>query len=102
MINDGVAFVIFDVPINSKDNVRKYNAFHNNLIKNGYIMYQKSIYYKYLRNNKYYIREQLIIHKIKIDGNIKMLLLTMKEFKNIINISGNEFQIKDKFEILHF
>ena len=43
--------VFFDLPMLSDKNRRDYNAFRKFLIKNGFVMMQKSVYSKIVINN---------------------------------------------------
>jgi len=105
-INNTNSFnLTYDLPQKAKKDKRYYNKFKKDLTKNGYGLFQKSVYLKYLRNIRYY---KLEINKIKkiIDpdiGDIKILPLTINQFNNIENITNNTntYNIKNE-EILHF
>ena len=50
MIYDFMRLILFfDLPVVSKEDRRIYATFRKYLIKNGYIMMQYSVYYKYLQ-----------------------------------------------------
>lgn len=101
-INDGVALIVFDLPSTTKEERSEYNKFRRNIKKLGYVMYQESIYYKYLRSIRSFKSEILNINCIKVEGDIKLLKMTVNEFNEIKNISGNKIQILEIKEVLHF
>lgn len=46
----GVILLLFDLPNETAKERRDYAAFRKHIIKRGYVMIQKSVYVKYLRN----------------------------------------------------
>ena len=88
--------VAFDLPtetISDRSNYRKFRSF---LIKNGYIMFQESLYYKIIRNTLHSSNE---IHEVSANspsnGNIIALPLTINEFSKLKTIQGNAFDMKE-------
>lgn len=90
IINDGYLLLFFDFPSENNYEKQKYNKFIINITKNGYILLQKSVYYKYLRELKMleYEIDKLKKESIK-NANIKAIRLTRKQFECMINLSGN-------------
>mgnify|MGYP004473091035 CR=1 FL=1 len=88
-----VIMVFYDLPVVTKEDQRKYRRFNDMLEKEGYIMFQKSVYVKLIHNSE---SRRNAIEKIKSiapeKGRINALILSLAEFRNIINISGDEFE----------
>ena len=95
MINDGYMLLIYDIPNKDKLDHKKYITFRKRIIRNGYIMIQESVYYKYLRNIKSKAIEEKYISSISIDNsNVITLALPKWHFNNIKCICGS-FSIVD-------
>lgn len=81
--------VFFDLPTETAEDRRSYHKFRNGLIKNGFIMMQKSVYCKLLLNST---AEQLVrdaIRKIKPPkGIVQLLTITEKQFSGIQYLTG--------------
>lgn len=82
--------VFFDLPVETSKNRRDYNKFHKYLIKNGFIMYQKSVYFKLVINN---VTSQIVKNHLKLNlppqGNISVLEVTENQFNSIEMMLGN-------------
>lgn len=91
VVNDGYLIVLFDLPVKTKEERKRYSRFRRNLLKNGYLMLQKSIYYKYIRELRALDIEKNKIHKYcPMEGNIKIIRLTKKQFESIASILGDK------------
>ena len=100
ILNDGYVFVMFDLPINTKEEKFQYTKFRKNLIKNGYVMFQQSIYQKYIRELKSIDYERHFIVDISPkNGNIRLFKMTKKQFESIEIICGDKLdtQISDNY-----
>lgn len=86
--------LFFDLPMLTDKNKREYNRFHKYLLKNGFIMMQKSVYTKLVINNvtssavKQRVRENL-----PTDGIVELLEITEKQFSRIEYLVGEEQQL---------
>lgn len=84
--------LMFDLPTRSKKDRKRYQWFHKELEKEGYLMLQYSIYGKIFSSNesakhgKRRIKEY--INKNVKHGNIRILLFTDKQFSNMDIIIG--------------
>lgn len=82
-------FIFFDLPRDSASERRDATVFVKNLIKNGYIMVQESVYCKLIINANYIDSEKEKIRKLKPKrGNILMLTITEKQFNDIEILLG--------------
>lgn len=81
--------LFFDLPMESSLHIKNYTRFRKFLIKEGFIMMQKSVYSKLVLNAS---SAKLEIKKIKSyvpdDGFIQILTVTEKQFASIENLSG--------------
>ena len=103
MINDGYSIVLFDLPVNTNRDRRNYYRFRKNLIKSGYVMLHKSIYYKYIRELKNFEQEKSRVQIISPStGDIKILKLTNKQYNSIITIIGNKIPVDSDIDYIEY
>lgn len=86
--------VFFDLPMLTERNRREYTKFHKYLIKNGFIMMQKSVYSKLVINN---MTSAAVRQKIKSnlppEGIVELLEITENQFSGIEYLVGEEQQL---------
>ena len=85
----GVMLVAFDLPTSTKEQKSKSAAFRRNLIKNGYLMLQESVYIKLFRlcsGSSGEIRK--LENLAPDDGNIMAFPLTLESFRSAVPIRG--------------
>ncbi|WVN21673.1 CRISPR-associated endonuclease Cas2 [Metamycoplasma gateae] len=88
--------LMYDIYYNGDDDTKMYNKFVNHLYKLGYIRIQYSIYAKILPTHTEYENEKRkILRFIPKNSNVRILLLTEKQYQNIEILNG----IKAKNEI---
>ena len=83
--------VLFDLPMETSAEKRNYNRFRKGLIKDGFIMMQKSVYCKLAMNSS--AAEVIIkgVHKIRpSSGVVQILSITENQFQKIQYIVGNK------------
>lgn len=82
--------VMFDLPMDTSENVREYTRFRKYLIKNGFLMLQESIYSKLTLNTTV---SDAMIKNIKKNkppkGLVQILTLTEKQFSKMELIVGD-------------
>lgn len=86
--------LFFDLPVKTKRDRKVYTTFRKYLIEHGYYMLQYSVYSKIMNNRD---ASKQHIENIKKNtpqkGNIRIMLLTEKQFANmIIVVGGKSFQ----------
>lgn len=83
--------VFFDLPMLSDKNRRDYNAFRKFLIKNGFVMMQKSVYSKIVINNvtSKAVREK-VSNNLPPEGLVELLEITENQFSRIEYLVGEE------------
>ena len=81
--------LFFDLPTLTAKQRKEYRKFVKNLINNGYIMLQESVYSKLIMN---YTAKDGEIERIKKykpnEGLVQCLIVTEKQFAGIVNICG--------------
>lgn len=69
--------VFFDLPMLTDKDRREYSRFHKYLLKNGFIMMQKSVYTKLVVNNVTSVAvKQRIRDNVPNDGIVELLEIT--------------------------
>ena len=89
--------IFFDLPIETSKNRREYTRFHKFLIKNGFIMMQKSVYSKLVINNvtSSAVREK-ISKNLPPEGIIELLEVTENQFAKIEYLVGEKQSIVEE------
>lgn len=83
--------IMFDLPVETKAQVRVYNKFRKQLIKEGFLMLQYSIYIKTCINREAANGTINIIKKyLPKNGHIRSLIITEKQYENMIVLLGEE------------
>lgn len=84
--------VLFDLPMNTSAQVREYNQFRKYLIRNGFMMMQKSVYCKLALN---LTAVNAIVENLRRnhpdEGLVQVLSLTEKQFSKIEFIVGESY-----------
>ncbi|QDI93150.1 CRISPR-associated endonuclease Cas2 [Salicibibacter halophilus] len=82
---------MFDLPVETKAQIRTYNKFRKRLIQDGFLMMQYSIYIKSCLNKD---AAQQTVNKVKRylpkDGHVRSLVITEKQFENMMILVGDE------------
>ena len=81
--------VFFDLPMDTAQERREYNTFRKRLIKNGFIMLQKSVYTRLLSTPSVENSVMNLIQTCKpSSGIVQTLTVTEKQFSKIKYIVG--------------
>lgn len=84
-------YVMFDLPVETKAQRRRAAQFRKNLLKDGFGMYQFSVY---IRHCASYGAADVHIERVKRivpdEGSVSILKVTDKQFENTINIVGKK------------
>ncbi|HEY8444550.1 MAG TPA: CRISPR-associated endonuclease Cas2 [Bacilli bacterium] len=84
--------LFFDLPTITSQDIKNYTKFRKFLIKEGFIMMQKSVYCKLALNMSVVNSAKAKVLKNSPDaGLVQMLVITEKQYANIEYICG-EFQ----------
>ncbi len=81
--------VFFDLPMQTDKDRREYARFHKFLLKEGFIMMQKSVYTKLVINNvtSLFVRQK-VKENLPQDGLIELLEVTENQFSRIEYLVG--------------
>ncbi len=83
--------LMFDLPSQEDYEKKEYRIFHKNLIKNGFVMIQFSVYVKAINSYSKINREINKLRKnIPKNGNIRVLSVTEKQYQDMILILGHK------------
>lgn len=82
--------VFFDLPMETSLEKREYTRFRKYLIKNGFVMMQKSVYSRLVTNANVSARiiESIKTNKPKSDGFVQVLCVTEAQFVKMVTIEG--------------
>ncbi len=86
--------LFFDLPMITDKDRREYNRFHKFLLKNGFIMMQKSVYTKLAINNVLSLAiKQRVKENLPSEGIVEMLEITENQFSKIEYLVGERQQV---------
>ena len=81
---------MFDLPVETEDEKRAYRMFRKNLIKEGFVMMQYSVYVRVCPNRDYANRLETRIKKIvPLEGNVRLLCITEKQYEDMKLLVGS-------------
>lgn len=84
-------FVMFDLPVETKKDVRVYNRFRKELINDGFLMMQYSIYVKSVINQD---AANTTINKVRRvlpqHGHVRTMIITEKQYEKMQILLGEE------------
>lgn len=86
--------VFFDLPMQTDKDRREYTKFRKYLVRNGFIMMQKSVYSRLVINNVIGLAvKQRIKNNLPADGLVELLEITENQFSRIEYLIGEEQQL---------
>lgn len=77
-------FVFFDLPTETKENRRDAAVFRNDLLNDGFTMFQYSVYLRHcasMENAQVHMKR--VEQKVPPEGNVSILCITDKQFGDI-------------------
>jgi len=84
-------YVMFDLPVETKQQRKRATQFRKNLLKDGFGMHQFSVY---IRHCASYAAADVHIGRVKTfvpdEGSVSILKVTDKQFENTIHIVGRK------------
>lgn len=83
--------IMFDLPVETKKQRRTYTQFRKELIRNGFLMMQFSIYIKSCINKEAAQGTILTVQKfLPKDGHVRSIIITEKQFEQMKILVGEE------------
>ena len=84
--------VIFDIPTLTKEQRRTYTEFRDNILRDGFIMIQYSVYSRFCRNDTEYLK---LLRRIKTYaprdiGETRVFKMTEKQYQNMAIFSSTQ------------
>lgn len=81
---------MFDLPSETNSEKKEYRIFRKNLLENGFVMLQYSIYYRSLPNRSSLKKYEGILKRfVPKGGNVRLLYVSEKQFQDMILLAGN-------------
>lgn len=81
---------MFDLPVETEEQRRAYRIFRKNLIQEGFMMIQYSIYVRICPSREYANRLENRIRKgIPQEGNVRLLCVTEKQYADMKLLVGS-------------
>ena len=96
MSRRGVVLVLFDLPVQEREERKAYALFRKNLKALGYRMVQESVYVKLLRNRAFSEQEMVRLQEITPQNNGSSLLalpLSLNQFRQLRALAGKGFDL---------
>lgn len=95
-------FVLFDLPTETKKDRKIYTTFRDKLIKDGFTMFQFSIYLRHCASRENAeIHIQRVKNNLPKKGNVGILCITDKQFGNMeLFVGSKEETIKTPYQQL--
>ena len=82
--------VFFDLPVKTSEERKIANRFRKSLIKDGYQMLQLSVYSRIVRGRDSLAKhERRLIQMLPINGNVRCLEVTEKQYAGMKLLIGN-------------
>lgn len=81
---------MFDLPSETKKEMRDYRIFRKSLLENGFVMLQYSIYYRSLPNRSALKKYESILKRlVPQGGNVRLLYVSETQFQDMILLAGS-------------
>lgn len=103
-MNDFMRLILFfDLPTITKKDRFIYSKFRNDLIKNGYMMMQFSVYSKIFPNRDSAVKHILKIKKVLPEkGSIRILMVTEKQYSKMEILVGGISKLEKEITVEPF
>jgi len=90
-------FVLFDLPVKTREDRFRYRTFHRGLLKDGFDRIQYSVYTRFcpsIENAE--VHERRAKTQIPPEGEVRMLVLTDKQYERMHIYHGKKKQKPEK------
>ena len=88
---------LFDLPVDTSNQKKAYREFRKNILKEGFSMMQYSVYVRTCPSREYAERLEKRIRKfIPMEGNIRLLSVTEKQYSDMKLLVGKRTVIEEK------
>ena len=87
---------MFDLPVETESEKREYRDFRKNLIKEGFVMVQYSVYVRTCPSREYGLRLEKRVKKIVPNkGNVRLLTITEKQYNDMKILVGSKKMVEE-------
>lgn len=91
---------MFDLPMESGEEKRAYRNFRRDLIKEGFVMMQYSVYVRVCHSREYANRLEKRIQKfIPEEGNVRLLCVTEKQYSDMKLLVGSRSSAEESIGV---
>lgn len=91
---------MFDLPMESGEEKRAYRNFRRDLIKEGFVMMQYSVYVRVCPSREYANRLEKRIQKfIPEEGNVRLLCVTEKQYSDMKLLVGSRSSAEESIGV---
>ena len=88
---------MFDLPVETDKEKRIYLIFRKELIKDGFLMMQYSVYVRTCPNRDYCRRLEKRVQRLAPEkGNVRLLVITEKQYRDMKLIVGSKSETEKK------
>lgn len=86
-------YVMFDLPVETKTQRRRAAQFRKNLIKDGFVMHQFSVYIRHCASfESATVHIKRVSNMVPDEGAVSILKVTDKQFGDTIHIVGKHYK----------
>ena len=90
-------YVMFDLPTETKRQRKDAATFRKNLLKDGFVMHQYSVYIRHCASNETMdVHCQRVKHFVPDEGLVSILRVTDKQYSDTIQFVGKKRQAPQK------
>lgn len=83
--------MFYDLPMSTQEERREYKKFRKIILKDGFQMFQYSVYLRHCYTNEHASTHLTRIKKVlPINGNVVMLTISDQRFENMDNFNGKK------------
>lgn len=84
-------FALFDLPVTSRTHKRAYARFRRELLRDGFVMLQFSVYARYCASEESCESHRIHVRaSVPIEGQVRVLSLTDRQYEKMETYLGNE------------
>lgn len=88
---------MFDLPVETEEEKRAYRIFRKNLMREGFIMIQYSVYVRTCPSREYVKRLEKRVQKIVPQkGNVRLVTITEKQYTDMKLLVGSRNETEKK------
>lgn len=86
-------YVMFDLPVESKSQRHRAALFRKNLIKDGFVMHQFSVYIRHCASSESAaVHIKRVSDMVPSEGSVSILKVTDKQFGDTIHVVGKRYK----------